>query len=150
MFSVYMGAAIDSSNENPAIQFNTLCEMVMEASGGKAVIFNPFTAFFNAGPTRSKRTNEYVVGVNGEALMSADLAVFMWSEQPTFGVPIEISNRVNAQGHCIVWNVGGKGPGIYLDHLACQSPKCVLVSSQQAFIAAVHDYINEEHRDRDE
>lgn len=115
---VYMGSPIDSKADDPAKNFNDIAEVVIEVFGDKAVLFNPFSAFINANKCRQPDTDEFVIQINSEALEQADLSVFKWTDDPTFGVPLEMANAKSLERHVIVWNESQKKPGIYLQRLA--------------------------------
>lgn len=113
---VYIGAAIDQAIAPPEEQYGLLKKLVVEALGdGNFVGYSPFNAFFGAESTRSQRTNAFITEVNTEALWNADLAVFIWSDSPSFGVPIEIATCVEHKIPFVVWDRSSKKvPSIYL------------------------------------
>lgn len=114
---VYIGAAIDASG-NPGQRYKDLVQLVTEALPEDVVIFNPFTAYANVSQCdRTTTDSEYIKEINDFALDNADLGVFIWSDDPSFGVPLEIHRRVAKQQHCIVWYRSQKKMGVYLEVL---------------------------------
>ena len=142
MITVYVGAAIDSSRGSPAQQFEELCNAVLEGLGQNGVIYNPLTAFVNAHKTRTENTNAYVVKVNMEALLAADLAVFSWTDTPSFGVPLEIDQRCRAAKPFVIWDRSSKGPGIYMEYAASIHGRIVRT---RADLVRVVEEFNQDH-----
>lgn len=133
MSKVYLGAPIDQHSSDPGVNFKVLADVALRAFDGQPlVMFNPFTAYMNAGGPRNSQTIDYVVGTNMEALSESSLAVFMWDNQPTFGVVVEIVHCADKGIPFIILNKSGKKPGIYMEYVV-SDPKisCIVDSTEQ-------------------
>lgn len=109
----YIGAAIDSSGDDPTINFKELISVITEVDPS-AVIFNPLTAYVGAGGVSSKNATDFVKSINDFSIRHCDFAVFIWDKNPSFGVPMEISLCASEGIKFAVWNKSGKKAGIYL------------------------------------
>lgn len=139
-FVVYIGAAIDQANGSPDDQYNELKKIVTEALGDENFVgYSPLHAFFGADKTRSRKTNQFVVRVNEEALLCADLAVFVWSDSPSFGVPLEITHCKEYKIPFVIWDRSTKKlPGIYLQHsVDAIADNACMVSSREEVINSI-------------
>jgi hypothetical protein len=110
---VYIGAAIDNAG-GPRVNFELLTKVVLDAIPD-AVVYNPFSAFSNAS-SKLQDLCSFVVEINEKALTEADLAVFLWNDAPSFGLPIEIQHCKDTAKPFAVWYRSEKTPGIYLMH----------------------------------
>jgi len=113
---VYIGAAIDAVSVPPAEQFQELGNIVVEALGKDVVIFNPFGAFLNANLITDPEDLQFVVETNFASLDASDIAVFIFSDSCSFGVPLEIYHCSSNGKPFVVWYKSTKNPGIYLRH----------------------------------
>jgi hypothetical protein len=137
--TIYLGGAIDSASADSRAKFQEIGALIIGAFGKAVTIFNPFAAFMNANQVPSDEMDEFVVAINTKALMSADLAVFVWSGCPSFGVPYEIVMRSEQNKPIIVYNISGKPAGIYMRHvLAWSSGK--IVNDIAEFRDALNNY----------
>jgi hypothetical protein len=116
--NVYIGGPIDQARSDctPQEQFAEIARLVVNGLGPDTVVFNPFSAFINAGGAESVEDLWYIININDLALKEADLAVFVWNGSPSFGMPIEIIRRIEYSKPYIVWNRSGKRSGVYLRH----------------------------------
>lgn len=119
----YIGSPIDSKATDPGSNFKDISEVVVEVFGNKVVCFNPFSAFVNAHVSREPDTNQFVIDMNYEALEKADLCVFKWTDDPSFGTPLEMFWAQDLHRHVVVWNESTKKPGIYLQGLEDSAKK---------------------------
>jgi hypothetical protein len=111
MISVYLGAPIDSADA-PHDNFKILSKHVAEVFS-HAIMYNPLSAFVQA-HSKVDSLCEFVSEVNTRALLSADLGLFMLTDTPSFGVPVEIHQRAERGLSTIIWDRSTKGPGIYV------------------------------------
>lgn len=145
--SVYIGAAIDQSLGSADAQYNELKELIKEALGGSNFVgYSPYNAFFGAESTRTANTNRFLVDVNLEALLNSDIAVFIWSDSPSFGVPAEILHCNQHNIPFVVWNKSTKPTGIYLQHAISESKNSYLADSKDrtiGLIKSLFDLLNQ-------
>lgn len=114
---VYVGLPIDTSRpeHSPAEQIQEVTDLIVAALGNEVVIFNPLQAYCNVGPhTKNVWDMHYVVDVNREALIHADLAVFVWNGSPSYGIVYEMEEFQKLGRPFAVWNRTGRGLGLYL------------------------------------
>lgn len=113
---VYIGAPIDSAGEGKESHFDAIQNALFEVFGDRLMTFNPCTAFSVRKDSFDPKGCEYLVKINNTALDNADLAVFAWTDRPSFGVPYEILRRVQAGRTTFVWNRSSKPANAYLMH----------------------------------
>lgn len=111
---IYIGSAIDTSLGSPEEQFKELSNLVATTLGDSVVIYNPLTAFGNAHKITEQEDLEFVVKMNTSAVERCQAGVFVWTDSPSYGVPLEIENFSSSMKPFIVWNKGSKKPGLYL------------------------------------
>lgn len=131
---VYAGAAIDTALGNPADQFSELMQLVQEAFGEKSVIiYNPFGAFNGNKNITDLKDIKYLIHVNEEALLASDLAVFIWSDSPSYGVPAEIEYCYQNNKAFIVWNRSSKPAGLYMK-AAVMNGRGAIATTREQFL----------------
>lgn len=117
---VYIGAPIDTARPDcpPGEQMEELARSVLDACLGKAVIYNPLTAYCNAGMVDDVAGFEYIIDLNFEALRKAEIGIFVWNGSSSYGVPIEIEFCYQNEKPFVVWNKTAFRLGLYLRHRA--------------------------------
>jgi hypothetical protein len=113
---VYLGAAIDTSKSDPAINFTSMTRALENYVATNFAVYNPNQAF-SVYNNESVEGANFVVKVNTEALLASDLAFFVVDDNPSFGVPVEIWMAAERRIETIVWWKASKKPGLYLQSL---------------------------------
>lgn len=133
---VYIGAAIDQANGNPEEQYRDLKAIVDEALGaGNYVGYSPLHAFFGAEKTRSPYTNKFIADMNNQALVHATVAVFVWSDSPSFGVPLEINYCEKENIPFVIWDRSTKKtPSIYMQKSIEASSMAFMADSREEVV----------------
>ncbi len=142
---VYIGAAIDQANGSPFEQYDDLKKIVDEALGmGQYVGYSPLHAFFGAEKTRSPYTNKFIARINEEALAMATVAVFVWSDSPSFGVPIEIAHCEKEGIPFVIWDRSTKKtPSVYMQKSVEASDMAFMADSREEVIKQLRNIRNE-------
>lgn len=115
MLKVYLGAPIDQTSDDPTKNFKYLKEILQKLVPERFVAYDPLNAFVGAAFAKTKDTRAYVVDINMEAVEGADLGLFVWDGNPSFGVPVEIMKMTQEDIPFIIYASGKTG--IYLKHL---------------------------------
>lgn len=133
---IYIGSAIDTALGAPEEQFKELAEIAKAAFPNQSVVvFNPLTAYINASSADNPADLEYICKLNFQALDQADLALFGYTNSPSFGVPLEIERCAEQNKPFVVWMREGARSGIYLKRAVSQSG--TFTSSKEESIAVL-------------
>jgi hypothetical protein len=109
---IYLGAPIDCADD-PGANFRELSELALSVFPD-AVLYDPFSAFINAkAAAGDAKAVRHVVDLNERALKNSDLALFVWNDTPSFGVPLEIQFCTANNKDCMVLYKSVKDPGLY-------------------------------------
>ena len=129
---VYIGSAIDMSLGSPHDQFAELGQAVVEGYKDKSVIvYNPLTAFINAAKITEAHDRDFLINMNNAAIDGCDLAVFAWTNSPSYGVPLEIERCKSTLKPYVIWNRAGRSLGIYLQQTISNSAAKVVNSKEE-------------------
>jgi len=137
---IYLGAPIDCADD-PGANYRELSELALSVFPD-AVLYNPFTAFINAKAAASDvAAVRYVVELNEKALECSDLALFIWNDTPSFGVPLEIQFCATNNKDCMVLYKSVKDPGLYfLNALARNSAEARYSRSKDELLEYLADF----------
>lgn len=134
----YLGASIDLSVSDPTHNFSRLSSIIVDVLADGVVAFNPLTAFVNAaksqhGPNQNK-VCKFLYDVNMHAMRNSDIGLFIVSDSPSFGVPVEIFTFSTVLEKPFLVLSVGKKPGAYLKNVVLQSKYGYLTNSESYFI----------------
>ena len=138
---VYIGSAIDTSFGSPEEQFKELSDLVINTLGDSVVLYNPLTAFGNAHRAVDVADLEFVVAINTAAINRCQAGVFIWTDSPSYGVPVEIENFSQSMKPFVVWNRASKSPGLYLRYATKRFGLGRITSSREETVEAVRTLV---------
>lgn len=146
---IYVGCPIDQSRLSPLEQMEALVKRTISVVSSEIneitgrphvpVVYNPLLAWANASAALDQEELNFVWAINQEALKWADLGVFLWSDSPSFGVPIEI-NSCNKR--VLVVNTSGRAPGLYMRRAIQGARKGAIVDNWGSFDDALRQVIS--------
>lgn len=130
MPNIYLGSAIDNE-QNPFANFSALSELALKVYP-EAVLYSPLEAFKNAQHAKTRDAYRFVIEINMMALERADLALFLWTNTPSFGMPQEIAYCAQQEKPFAVLWKADRSPGIYLKH--CLHPRSMWTPEAETLV----------------